>query len=270
LHDFPKPVVAALPGAAAGAGLSIALAADMRIAAPNALLVTAFSSIGASGDFGGSWFMNRLLGEAKAKELYFRSPRLSAAEALDLGLVNEILDDDDFETAAINWCMDLANRAPLAIARMKENLNRASDVDLATEKLRLPSSRSAPRSSRANEFGSRGAPMAKTRWITEMGMGVDVHGGDYTKAARRAVSDALRHSSLNLFNATGKTSDDMFVDVIIGAAEPSQVNCDAVAEEVPYGTVTVVAEKGGLDVVTPRGDDVLIMANAAILVSFED
>jgi len=132
LHDFPKPVVAALPGAAAGAGLSIALAADMRIAAPNALLVTAFSSIGASGDFGGSWFMNRLLGEAKAKELYFRSPRLSAAEALDLGLVNEILDDDDFETAAINWCMDLANRAPLAIARMKENLNRASDVDLAT------------------------------------------------------------------------------------------------------------------------------------------
>jgi len=112
--------------------------------------------------------------------------------------------------------------------------------------------------------------MAKTRWITEMGMGVDVHGGDYTKAARRAVSDALRHSSLNLFNATGKTSDDMFVDVIIGAAEPSQVNCDAVAEEVPYGTVTVVAEKGGLDVVTPRGDDVLIMANAAILVSFED
>lgn len=62
--------------------------------------------------------------------------------------------------------------------------------------------------------------MAKTRWITEMGMGVDVHGGDYTKAARRAVSDALRHSSLNLFNATGKTRDDMFVDVIIGAAEP--------------------------------------------------
>ncbi|MGZ0176343.1 MAG: Lin0512 family protein [Acidimicrobiales bacterium] len=112
--------------------------------------------------------------------------------------------------------------------------------------------------------------MAKTRWITEMGMGVDVHGGDYTKAARRAVSDALRHSSLNLFNATGKTVHDMFVDVVIGAAEPDQVDCDAVAEEVPYGTVTVRAEKGGLNVTAPSGDDVLIMANAAILVSFED
>jgi len=112
--------------------------------------------------------------------------------------------------------------------------------------------------------------MAKTRWITEMGMGVDVHGGDYTKAARRAVSDALRHSSLNLFNATGKTRADMFIDVIIGVAEPGQVDCDAVAEEVPYGTVTVTAQKGGLDVTAPSGEDVLIMANAAILVSFED
>ena len=132
LHEFPKPVVAALPGAAAGAGLSIALAADMRIAAPGALLVTAFANVGGSGDFGGSWFMNRLVGEAKAKELYFFSPRLTAAEAQELGLVNAILDDEDFETAALNWCHDLAHRAPLAIERMKENLNRATTVDLAT------------------------------------------------------------------------------------------------------------------------------------------
>lgn len=132
LHNFPKPVVAALPGPAAGAGLSIALSADLRIAAPNALLVTAFANVGASGDFGGSWFMNRLVGEAKAKELYFRSPRLTAVEAAELGLVNEVLDDDDFESAALHWCMDIANQAPLAITRMKENLNRASDVDLAT------------------------------------------------------------------------------------------------------------------------------------------
>ncbi len=132
LHDFPKPVVAALPGAAAGAGLSIALAADLRIAAPSALLVTAFANVGASGDFGGSWFLNRLVGESKAKELYFRSPRLTAAEAERLGLVNEVLDDDDFEAAALRWCNDLAVQAPLAISRMKENLNRASEVDLAT------------------------------------------------------------------------------------------------------------------------------------------
>lgn len=132
LHNFPKPVVAALPGAAAGAGLSIALSADLRVASPNALLVTAFANVGASGDFGGSWFLNRLVGESKAKELYFRSPRMTAAEAAELGLVNAVLDGDDFETEALHWCADIANQAPIAIGRMKENLNRASDVDLAT------------------------------------------------------------------------------------------------------------------------------------------
>lgn len=112
--------------------------------------------------------------------------------------------------------------------------------------------------------------MSKTRWITEMGMGVDVHGGDYTKAARRAVSDALRHSSLNLFNATGKTRDEMYVDVHIGVAKPDEVDRAAVAQEVPYGTVTVTATSGGLDVAAPSGDDGIVIANAAILVSFED
>lgn len=132
LHEFDRPVVAALPGAAAGAGFSIAMAADVRIAAPNALIVTAFANVGASGDFGGSWFLTRLLGEARAKDLYFRSPRLTADEALRLGLVNEILDDDNFEEAALRWCHDLAERAPLAMKAMKDNINRATNVDLAT------------------------------------------------------------------------------------------------------------------------------------------
>jgi uncharacterized protein (TIGR02058 family) len=102
-------------------------------------------------------------------------------------------------------------------------------------------------------------------------MGVDVHGGDYTKAAKRAVSDALRHSSLNFFDAAGKTRDQMHVEVRIGVEQPSHVDVDAVAEEVPYGTVTVTVQTGGLDVESPRGDrDSLIIANAAILVSFED
>ncbi len=85
LHQHPKPIVAALPGAAAGAGLSIALAADIRLAAERAIIVTAFANVGASGDFGGSWFLTQLVGPAKAKELYFTSPRLSANEALALG-----------------------------------------------------------------------------------------------------------------------------------------------------------------------------------------
>ena len=132
LHQFPKPVVAALPGAAAGAGLSIALAADIRLAAERAVLVTAFANVGASGDFGGSWFLTQLVGTAKAKELYFTSPRLTAAEARDLGIVNQVLADDGFDAAALAWCRALAERAPIATRLMKENLNRAITCDLAT------------------------------------------------------------------------------------------------------------------------------------------
>jgi 2-(1,2-epoxy-1,2-dihydrophenyl)acetyl-CoA isomerase len=131
LRQLPQPVVAALPGAAAGAGLSIALAADLRIAAERALLVTAFSGVGASGDFGGSWLLARLVGEARAKELFFFSPRLTATEARDLGVVNQVLADDGFEAAALDYCHLLASRPPIAIRHMKENINRAATTDLA-------------------------------------------------------------------------------------------------------------------------------------------
>lgn len=101
-------------------------------------------------------------------------------------------------------------------------------------------------------------------------MGVDVHGGDYTKAGRRAVSDALRHSSLNFFQAAGKTKDDMHVEVRIAVQQPDRVDVAAIAEEVPYGTVTVTPLPGGLDVPAPNGSDLMVIANAAILVSFVD
>ena len=132
LHQFPKPVVAAVPGAAAGAGLSIALAADIRLAAERAIFVTAFANVGASGDFGGSWFLTQLVGHSKAKELYWTSPRLSSTDALDLGIVNQVLPDDGFDAAALEWCHGLANRAPIAQRLMKENINRAVTCDLAT------------------------------------------------------------------------------------------------------------------------------------------
>lgn len=113
--------------------------------------------------------------------------------------------------------------------------------------------------------------MALQRWITEMGMGVDVHGYDYTKAARRAVSDALRHSSLHFFSVTDRTVHDMHVEVRIAVTHPDQVDTAAVAEEVPYGTVTITVQNGGLDVpsATREGDGIAI-ANAAILVSLDD
>ncbi|MCB0992530.1 MAG: enoyl-CoA hydratase [Acidimicrobiales bacterium] len=132
IHKMQKPVVAAIPGAAAGAGLSIALAADIRLAAQRALVVSAFSGIGASGDFGGSWFLTQLVGHSKAKELYFMNPRLTAAEAHELGIVNKVLPDEGFEDAALAWCHELAARPPIAMRYIKENINRAIGSDLAT------------------------------------------------------------------------------------------------------------------------------------------
>lgn len=130
LRKLPQPVIAALPGAAAGAGLSIALSADIRIAAERAIVMTAFANVGASGDFGSSWFLPRLVGEAKAKELLFTSPRLSAREAKELGLINVVLPDEKFAESAVEWCQSLAQRAPIALRYMKENINRAGDISL--------------------------------------------------------------------------------------------------------------------------------------------
>ena len=112
--------------------------------------------------------------------------------------------------------------------------------------------------------------MARVRCITEMGMGVDVHGRDATKAARRAVSDANRHSSIGFFRMVGKTSKDMFVDVTIGVPNPEAVDTAAVATELPYGTVTVTAVKGGLEIPSDRGTDPILIANAAVIVSLDD
>jgi uncharacterized protein (TIGR02058 family) len=112
--------------------------------------------------------------------------------------------------------------------------------------------------------------MTRVRCITEMGMGVDVHGRDATKAAKRAVSDAIRHSSLGFFRMLGKTANDMFVDVTIAVPDPSAVDTVAVAKELPYGTVTVNAVKGGLEVAAEQGSDAIIIANAAVIVSLDD
>lgn len=112
--------------------------------------------------------------------------------------------------------------------------------------------------------------MARVRCITEMGIGVDVHGRDATKAAKRAVSDAIRHSSVGFFRMVGKTPHDMFVDVTIGVPNPEAVDTDAVAKELPYGTVTVKAVAGGLDIPAESGADGILIANAAVVVSLDD
>jgi 2-(1,2-epoxy-1,2-dihydrophenyl)acetyl-CoA isomerase len=132
LHEHPKVTIAALGGVAAGAGLSIALACDLRIAAESAFVTTAFAKVGFSGDFGGSWFLTQLLGSAKAKELYLTSDRVSSAEALRLGIVNRVVPDDDFETAALAYAQSFAGGPTLAYRYIKENINRAEGADLRT------------------------------------------------------------------------------------------------------------------------------------------
>src|SRR3954468_14080706 len=122
----------------------------------------------------------------------------------------------------------------------------------------------------AHSLPNGGKPMARVRCITEMGMGVDVHGRDATKAARRAVSDAIRHSSLGFVRMLGKTPHDMLVDVTIGAPNPDAVDISAVAKELPYGTVTVKAIKGGLEIPAEGGGDAITIANAAVIVSLDD
>ena len=112
--------------------------------------------------------------------------------------------------------------------------------------------------------------MALVRCVTEMGMGVDVHGRDYTTAAQRAVFDAIHHSSLGFQRMLGKTADDMRVDVTIGVPNPSAVDKVAVLSVLPHGSGYCEAVAGGLEVPNESGDDALVIANAVVIVSFDD
>ena len=112
--------------------------------------------------------------------------------------------------------------------------------------------------------------MALVRCVTEMGMGVDVHGLDYTNAAKRAVFDALHHSSLGFQRLIGKTADDMRVDVTIGVPKPDAVDGDAVISTLPHGTGHINVVHGGLEVLNDEGTDGTLIANAIVIVSFDD
>ena len=125
LFKMPKPTIAALPGAAAGAGLSLALACDLRVMASTAFLTTAFARVGFSGDYGGTYFMTQLVGAAKARELYLLSERVSADEALRLGLVNWVCAPEALAGGAREVALRLASGPTVAYRYMKENLNRA-------------------------------------------------------------------------------------------------------------------------------------------------
>ena len=125
LYELPKPTIAALPGPAAGAGLSIALSCDLRYASPNAIITTAFARVGFSGDYGGTYFMSRLIGTAKARELYFLSEKVDMEEAERLGLINGIFPEESLQDEVMTIARRLAQGPTVAYRYMKENLNRA-------------------------------------------------------------------------------------------------------------------------------------------------
>lgn len=131
LYEMCKPTIAVIPGAAAGAGLSLALACDMRIATKSAKITTAFSKIGGSGDLGGSYFLTHLVGPLKARELYFFADVVSGQEAEALGIVNRAVDEDHFDEEVAAFVRRAENLPTVAIGFMKRNLNAARHATLS-------------------------------------------------------------------------------------------------------------------------------------------
>jgi enoyl-CoA hydratase/carnithine racemase len=158
LHRLAKPAIAALPGPAAGAGLGLALACDLRIAAESAFVTTAYARLGLSGDYGGSWLLTRLVGTARARELYFTADRVDARACERIGLVNRVVPDADLAREAFELARRIAAVSPLALRWMKDNLNRALGDDLpaclALEAERMVASAQSPEYLKAVRGGS--------------------------------------------------------------------------------------------------------------------
>jgi len=132
LVAVPKPTIAALPGPAAGAGLAIALACDIRIASESTIMTTGYARIGLTGDYGISWLLTRLAGTARARELMYLSERIDARRAESLGLINRVVPDADLQAEAFTIARTLANGPSDAYAAIKDNLDRALSTDFLT------------------------------------------------------------------------------------------------------------------------------------------
>lgn len=130
LHQMPKPVVAQLDGAAAGAGLSMALSCDLRVASESCKITTAFAKVGFSGDYGGTYFLTQLLGSARARELYLTSPVLTSKEAHAIGMVTKVVPDAEIDAAAHELALSLAQGPSIALGYIKRNINNAEHLSL--------------------------------------------------------------------------------------------------------------------------------------------
>jgi enoyl-CoA hydratase/carnithine racemase len=132
LFAVRKPTIAALPGAAAGAGLAIALACDIRIAAKSAFCATGYARIGLSGDYGIAWLMTRAVGPMRARELMLTAERVDAERSERIGLVNRVVDDARLQDEALALAKSLAEGPQVAYRNIKDNLDEAAYIDYPT------------------------------------------------------------------------------------------------------------------------------------------
>jgi len=132
IHTLPKPTIAAVNGYAMGAGLSLALSCDLRVMADTAQMGTAFAGVALAGDYGGTWYMTRLIGSAKTRELYFLNDRVKANEALALGLASRVVPPGELRPATQELAARIASGPTKTLAMMKENLVLAEHADLST------------------------------------------------------------------------------------------------------------------------------------------
>lgn len=130
-HEMPKPTLAIIPGACVGAGLSLAMSCDLRFCLDSAKLTTAFSRMGVSGDCGGSYFLSKILGSAKARELYFMSDVITGSEAHEIGMVTKVASRETFDEESRAFATHLATLPTAAIGLMKKNMNAADDNTLS-------------------------------------------------------------------------------------------------------------------------------------------
>ncbi|MGV0601442.1 enoyl-CoA hydratase/isomerase family protein [Mycolicibacterium pulveris] len=149
LHDMQKVTIAALPGAAVGAGMSIALSTDLRIAARSARLIPGWSQLAFSGDFGGAWLLTHLVGPSKALELLIADTGIDAGTAERLGLFNRVVDDADLPAAARAWAAEIAAGPTAAFAGTKANIHDA--LRLSLDEALLPESERMVRSALTRE-----------------------------------------------------------------------------------------------------------------------
>jgi 2-(1,2-epoxy-1,2-dihydrophenyl)acetyl-CoA isomerase len=127
LHRMGKPTIAMVRGAVVGMGLSLALACDFRVASDTAFFMTGFSRIGMCGDFGGSYFMTKLIGPSRTMELFMLNERVAAGEAAKLGLVNRLVPDAELEARTLEFARQLASGPAVAQRYIKENVHAALD-----------------------------------------------------------------------------------------------------------------------------------------------